>query len=102
MFLFHIALSLCLITLIAGTTLYVYSANCKNKGACFAQLIAVIVIIIAIISSLCTIFYGYKAWQLGEEACPMHASMMHEKAIAGGEKATDMNQNKTPAHAHRK
>ena len=77
MFMFHVALSLCLIALTAGSALYVFSARCEGKGTCFANLIAIIVIVLSIISSLCTMYYGVRAWQQGDQ-CPMCRNMMHD------------------------
>lgn len=89
MFMFHVALSLCLIALTAGSALYVFSARCEGKGTCFATLIAMIVIVLSIISSLCTMYYGVKAWQQGGDQCPMCMNMMHDmkmqdKSMMGG------------------
>ncbi|MHB1222403.1 MAG: hypothetical protein ACYC0J_10445 [Gammaproteobacteria bacterium] len=78
MFMFHVALSLCLIALTAGSALYVFSARCEGRGTCFANLVAIVVIVLSIITSLCTMYYGVKAWQQGSEQCPMCMSMMQD------------------------
>lgn len=78
MFMFHVALSLSLIALTAGSALYAFSGRCEGKGTCLASLIAIIVIVLSIISSLCTMYYGVRAWQQGGDQCPMCMNMMHD------------------------
>ena len=68
MFMFHIALTLSLIALTAGSALYVFSARCEGKGTCFAKLIAIIVILLSIASSVCTIYCGImRSQQAGDQ-----------------------------------
>lgn len=93
MFMFHAALSLTLIALTAGCALYISACRCEGKGTCFSKFIGMLVILISLASTVCTVFYGIKAWQTGGqcEACMMHgmqdnamdsnnAKMMNDKA----------------------
>lgn len=102
MFMFHVALSLSLIALTAGCALYVFTARCEGKGTCFASAIAILVILLSITSTLCTMYFGVKAWQQGYEQC-----LMHDKSMMGDttpmnkmNEKMNMNQSKNPAHAH--
>ncbi len=64
MFLFHIALALNLLALTAGCALYMFSSSrCDCKGACFAKMVAILVILFSIVSTVCTINAGLQAWQ---------------------------------------
>lgn len=66
MFLFHAALALNLLALTAGCALYMFSSSrCDTKGACFAKMIAILVILFSILSSICTLNAGLQAWQQG-------------------------------------
>lgn len=66
MFLFHIALALNLLALTAGCALYMFSSSrCDCKGSCFAKVIAILVILFSILSSVCTLNAGLQAWQQG-------------------------------------
>jgi hypothetical protein len=91
MFLFHIALALCLMGLVSGCALYVYACNCGNKGTCFAKLMAVIVILLSIASTLCTMYYGKKLWEQDSNGqctmCTMHDMQMQEKPMINGKTA---------------
>ena len=102
MFMFHVALSLCLLTLTAGTALYVFAARCDGKGTCFARLIALVVIILSIFSSVCTIYWGVKFMQLAREEAQL--LMMQDKSMMGDGNSKmmmneKMNMNKKAGHA---
>ena len=91
MFMFHVALSLGLIALTAGSALYVFSGECKGKGTCFAQAVAILVILISLISSACTIYCGIKFCQEGNAMmCMGHGMKMQDNAMPGSKvKAED-------------
>ena len=62
---FHMAFALSLIALVAGTWLFVWS---KQTGGCCAWLGAIIgflVMIIALIMTICALVCGFNAWQHG-------------------------------------
>ncbi|CAM3017721.1 MULTISPECIES: hypothetical protein [Legionella] len=69
MFQFHIAFSLGLIALSAGTVLFSWSKQQDSSG--FAKTIGVLIIIFSITSTLCTVYYGIKYWQQGSFQSPM-------------------------------
>lgn len=80
MFMFHAALALNLLALCAGAALFIFGASrCDTKGACFAKLVAVIVIILATLSTLCTMNTGRIMWanaqdgqgMMGGQSCAM-------------------------------
>lgn len=85
MFMFHAAFSLGLIALTAGTALFVWSKHVDTAGSGLAKAIGTLVIIFAIGSTLCTIYYGIKYWQQGDfqSLMGMH-SMMEGKGMPGG------------------
>ena len=96
MFMFHVALALSLIALTAGSALYVFSSRCDGKGTCFANVIAILVILLSIASSICTLYCGFKAW-VGAEQCPMcmmHGMQTQDKSMMGDQKSMNMMQNK--------
>jgi len=108
MFMFHVALSLALIALTAGCALFVFSSRCEGKGTCFAKTIAVIVILLSILSSLCVIYFGVKTWQQSNGHCSMcNVCGMQDKAMTGDDNSMNMtnekkniNQSKTASHTH--
>lgn len=81
MFMFHAALALNLLALCAGSALFIFAASrCECKGSCFAKIIAVIVLVLAILSTICTINSGRMMWNnmqdgkpamMGDNNCPM-------------------------------
>lgn len=75
MFMFHVAFSLGLIALTAGTALFIWSKHVDAAGSGLAKVIGTLVIIFAIGSTLCTIYYGVKYWQQGDFQSPV--GMMH-------------------------
>ena len=83
MFLFHIALSLGLIALSAGTGLFVWLK--QHAGSGLAKTIAVLVVIISIISTLCTIYCGVTYGQQGYSQCHKmgmeHSMPMQNKSM---------------------
>ncbi|MDX1901306.1 MAG: hypothetical protein SFW66_04760 [Gammaproteobacteria bacterium] len=78
MFVFHIAFSLTLIALLGGCFLYMKAAaHHKEAGAGFAKLIAVLVILVSLVSSVCISYCGIKLWQSGvfQNMMNMHQAM---------------------------
>ena len=71
MFMFHVAFALDLIALSAGSALYVYSGRSNAAGTCYANTIAMLIIVFSITSTLCTSFYGVKYWLEGYFQNPM-------------------------------
>lgn len=70
MFMFHAAFALNLLALCAGCALFMFGASrCDCKGSCFAKLVAVVVIILAILSTACTLNSGMKMWNDMREQC---------------------------------
>jgi hypothetical protein len=82
MFMFHAALALGLIALTMATALCVWSKQPENIGTGFAKIIAIIVIILAAISTICTLYCGVKCWYLGECTTMMgtHPTIAMDKA----------------------
>ncbi len=83
MFIFHTALSLGFLALVAATFLYTWAAHNKGHGSCFAKFIAIIVIILSIGSIACTYYCGMQCWKNGgfEKRMEMRGMMMHEKKM---------------------
>ncbi|OGT47975.1 MAG: hypothetical protein A3E83_02825 [Gammaproteobacteria bacterium RIFCSPHIGHO2_12_FULL_41_20] len=84
MFLFHIATSLGLIALAAGSALYVFSARCDGKGKCCANVISILVVVLSILSLLCTFYCGIKSWQQGNDQCLLcmkHGMEVQDKSM---------------------
>lgn len=70
MFMFHAAFALNLLALCAGCALFMFAASrCDCKGSCFTKFVAVIVIILAILSTACTINSGMKMWNDMRNQC---------------------------------
>lgn len=94
MFPFHIAYALNLIALTAGTALYAWVACKEGKGTCFAKAIGIIVIILSILSLICTVFYGVKYWKAGLDKAPlvmmqeMMQDMHKKKSMTGNNMET--------------
>lgn len=64
MFMFHIALALNLLALAAGSALYMFaSSRCDCKGSCFAKMVAILVILFSVLSTVCTMNAGLQMWQ---------------------------------------
>lgn len=64
MFLFHIAFALGLIALALGVYFLVWACSEKD-GAGVAKTFGYIIVILAIISLLCTFYYNMKLWKAG-------------------------------------
>jgi len=83
MFMFHAAFSLSLIALTAGVALYVSSVRAEGPGTGFAKLIGLLVVVLALASTICTGYCGLKLARTGYFSDVMK---MHEMQVAG---ATD-------------
>lgn len=71
MFIFHIAFSLSLIALTLGMALHAWAGR---NGMGFAQFIGFLVVVFALISTVCTGYYGYLAFKQGP-MMPMMGNM---------------------------
>lgn len=104
MFMFHAAFALNLLALCAGCALFIFgSSRCDCKGSCFAKFVAVVVIILAILSTACTINSGMNMWNnMGEQckgmACENKAMMQADQTPANAEKPAAAKAK--PARAH--
>jgi predicted membrane protein len=82
MFQFHIAFSLGLIALSLGTVLFILSKQVSGRRLTFVKTIAFIVIILSIISILCTASSGIRLMQYGFRPMEMHKMMqMQDKGM---------------------
>ena len=72
MFMFHIAVALGLMALAAGIFLYSWSSCQTGSNTCFAKLIGFIIILIASLSTICTLYCGFMLYQSGHL---LHAGM---------------------------
>lgn|SRR3990167_2366929 len=106
MFMFHAAFSLGLIALTAGTALFIWSKQVDAAGSGLAKSIGTLVIIFAIGSTLCTIYYGVKYWQQGDfqNSMGMMHGMMDDKGMQGemmnSSNMNNSNQTKNQASHH--
>lgn len=106
MFMFHAAFALNLLALCAGCALFMFAASrCDCKGACFAKLVAVVVIVLAILSTACTFNSGMKAWndmrdQCKAGTCDNKPMVQTEQAQPNADKPAAAKAAK-PAHGHR-
>lgn len=65
MFMFHVAVALGLMALAAGIFLYSW-ASCKvDGGTCLAKLFGFIIIVIASLSTICTLYCGFMLFSEG-------------------------------------
>ena len=65
MLLFHIALALNLLALVAGAALYLSCKRSKDVEVKYAKLVAGAATVLAIVSTLCTLYSGIKHWRYG-------------------------------------
>lgn len=80
MFMFHVALALNLLALAAGSALYLFaSSRCDCKGSCFAKMIAILVILFSVLSTVCTMNAGIQMWQAGKADAKM--GMMSDQSM---------------------
>jgi hypothetical protein len=75
MLVFHIAVALNLIALAVSVGLIVWSMRAKGVGVMFAKIFGYIIGILAIISLLCSFYYGMKIWRVTHHAEQMMRSM---------------------------
>lgn len=84
MFQFHAALSLGLIALSAGAGLFVMSKQIEGCAASLAKFVGAFVLLIALISTICTLYCGIKCGVGVHTQCPLsmdHDGMMGDKAM---------------------
>lgn len=89
MYLFHIAFSIGLIALTAGCTLYISAARHEGKGTGFAKFIAILVILVSLIGSICVAYCGYKAMRSDDQQCRM--CLTHGMQMSGTATTMDTN-----------
>lgn len=96
---YHVALALSLIALTGGSALYLYAKSCEGKGTCFAALIAIIVIILSLVSTVCTIYFGVQMWKMGPPPMMMRGGhdMQNERGPMGPANM-EMEKAKKPNH----
>jgi hypothetical protein len=73
MYLFHAALALSLLSLTAGMALYIWGLRNIGNGSGLAKLFGFLIVITAIMSTVCASYCGFKEWQLG--GCPVSHMM---------------------------
>ncbi|HEV2613481.1 MAG TPA: hypothetical protein VGV92_02100 [Gammaproteobacteria bacterium] len=83
MFLFHSAMMLTLIALALGVGLVVWAARNKGQGVGFAKGFGWLIIIIAIVGSLCSDYFAVTAWYKGLSQAPMSMNQMQNKPMTG-------------------
>ncbi len=85
MLVFHITFFLGLISLAAGTALLGFSKHANSATHRFVKAISLIIIVLSILSTLCTMYYGFKSWQSGSGfQCPMAMhGMMNDQGMPG-------------------
>lgn len=82
MFVFHVAFSLALLTLIGGCFLYMKASSYKKEaGAGFSKLIGLLIIIVSLFNVFCISYNSYKLWQLGfyDNMMTMHKDVANTK-----------------------
>lgn len=89
MFLFHIAFSLGLIALAAGVLLF--DSLKQHAGSAIGKILALLIIIFALISTVCTAYCGVDLWRQGyfkhlnmntEHTAPMQDTSMKKAEAA--------------------
>jgi hypothetical protein len=106
MFHLHTALAIQLLTLIAAAALLAWSGNTHVHAKKLVRAVAYSVIVVSILSVLCTAYYGAKYSKAGHFQTPagMHGMMMMKKGSRDGnmmegemQKGAELNANE---HSH--
>lgn len=81
MFMFHSALALGLIALAAGCALFILGHRTDSCGKGLAKFFGVIIIIISVLSTACSLYTGAMFWKTGgfQELMKMHEMRMQNK-----------------------
>lgn len=98
MFLFHIGFSLELIALIAGSALYIWGIRNKGEGTSFARIIGFLVVILAIISIVCSSYFNMKFWREFNANGPMS---MHNLQMQKAEEKAEEKQAEAEKHTEK-
>lgn len=82
MFMYHSALALGLIALAAGCALFVLGHRTETCGKRLAKFFGVIIIILSVLSTACTLYYGLMFWKSGmfQEMMKLHEMRMHDQS----------------------
>lgn len=77
MLLTHISFALGLIALVVGVSLYLWSVRAEaGPGIALAKVVGIVVIVLAILELLCTLYSGIRIHHLKKEWLKEHGSMM--------------------------
>lgn len=84
-FMLHIGLSLGLLSLTAGTALWIWSAQDLRRGLHIGRVIGLIVIILSILSISCSFYFGAQSWKEIYLFRILHTNQMHSAPSAANE-----------------
>ncbi|ARN84996.1 hypothetical protein [Candidatus Nucleicultrix amoebiphila] len=104
LFFSHISFALLMIVLIMGTKLILKALNTKGPGQTLAKSVGIIVMVLAVLTMLCNLYYSVQYWARGylDMPCPMmhmgqgmdHSSMMNQHMMDKNSMMGGMSQNK--------
>lgn len=95
MFLFHVAFSLNMLALCAGTAVYIWSDRNNGAGSSLAKIIGTLVILFSVISIFCTVYFGMRYWAEGYYDNPMMMSRMQMQRDMTSNMSDKMSSNMT-------
>ena len=78
MFLIHAAFALGLMSLTAGSALYIWALRNKGTGSGVGRIVGFIVIVISTLSLICSFYLGIKIWK---EIYYLNIAQMHNSQI---------------------
>jgi hypothetical protein len=103
MFLFHAAISLGLIALASGTALLVWAMRNQGAGTSVAKVFGYIVVILASLSILCSIYSAVHTWRVYHHMQASGVRMVQMQPMMNNNAAPNSaNKHVTPAQQHNK
>lgn len=99
MFFFHTVFSLELLTLCAGAALYIWSLRNHGAGILLAKILGLLVIVLSLISVICTSYTNFTMWQAMRGHEPM---MLQGMSIADKREEMKIEKHENKKHERKK
>lgn len=84
MFAFHAAVFLGFIAFVSGAAIYIWAVRNRGAGANLAKYSGIVVMILTLLSVICTVYSGIRHMRAGYFECPMHRMMQMGKGMRPG------------------
>jgi hypothetical protein len=99
LFIIHASLALALLSLTAGTALYIWSVSSHGTGSSLGRIVGSIVLFLSALSIVCTFYLGVKIWK---EVYLLNSTQISSMEAQKAPNASEENSYSAKSHHHHK